>query len=103
MLKARLQEHTDLAAQIKERKARQDRIQAEVADLFAREGQDDALNAGTDVDGIPVKRVGGVTRTLDKDALMRAVELTAAELDAFYDEKPRKTHIRIGKERDHDG
>lgn len=95
MLKTRLEEYTRIAAEIKERKGRQERIQKEVGELFTKAGQDAALAAGTDVDGIKVKRVGGTTRTLDKMALMKALDLTAEELDAFYDEKPKKAFIKI--------
>lgn len=95
MLKTRLEEYTRIAAEIKERKGRQERIQREVGELFTQAGQDAALAAGTYVDGIKVKRVGGTTRTLDKMALMKALDLTAEELDAFYDEKPKKAFIKI--------
>lgn len=95
MLKARLEEHLHLAKQIKELEGRKSRIQKEVDELFAKEGQAAALDAGTDIDGIRVKKVGGVTRTLDKEALMDACELTAEELEAFYDSKPKRPHIKI--------
>lgn len=95
MIKARCDEYAQLARDVKERKARQERIQREVADLFAREGQADALLAGTAVDGYRMKVVQGVSRKLDKPALMRALDLDAESLDAFFVETLNKPYVRI--------
>lgn len=95
MLLARLEEHAQLRREITEKEARLKRIGAEVEALFAAEGEAAALVEGTDIDGFKVKRVGGTTRTLDRDALMRALDLDADQLDAFYDEKPKKPYVRV--------
>jgi hypothetical protein len=95
MLKARIEEHVRLAAEIKERKSRQERIQKEVEELFVKGGQDAALAEGTAIDGYKVKRVCGTTKRLDKMALITALDITPEELDAFFEEKANKPYVRI--------
>ena len=104
MLQERVEEHTKLAKAIKDAKARQKRIETEVDTLFTREGQGEALFNGTDINGYKLKVVCGSTRTLDKQALMRAHGLDQADLDACTTEKPNKEYIKItppgGKDED---
>ncbi len=95
MLKTRCEEHAKLIAEIKEREARKKRICAEVQDIFAKADQDAALEDGTDIDGHKIKMVRGKQKTLDKMGLLQAIGLTPDELDAFYDEKPKKAYIKI--------
>lgn len=95
MLKARFEEHVRLAHEIAERTSRQDRLKKEVEELFAKDGQEAALDAGTTLDGFKVKRVTGTQSTLNKKDLMQAFDLTPDELDAFYDVKPKRPHIKI--------
>ncbi len=97
MLKARIDEHNTIAAEIATREARQDRIKAEVEELFVKAGQSEALDNGTEIDGYKVKKVKGNTTTFDKMGLMQAVGLTPEELDAFYETKPKKAYIKISK------
>jgi hypothetical protein len=95
MLKARFEEHVRLAAEIKERKARQERIQGEVEELFVKAEQEAALAEGTAIDGYKVKRVCGTSRKLDTMALITALDITPEELNAFYEEKANRPYIRI--------
>lgn len=95
MLLARCEEHAALQREIETRKARQERLKKEVEDLFAKAGQSDALDAGTEIEGHKVKMVRGKSKKLDKLALLRALDITAEELDAFFDERPNKPYIRI--------
>lgn len=97
MLKTRIEEHARLAAEITEKESRQKRIRQEVEEMFAKEGQTAALEAGTEIDGHKVKLVKGNTTTLDKVGLMQAVGLTPDELNAFYESKPKKPYIKISK------
>jgi hypothetical protein len=106
MLLARLKEHAELAKEVKSRTARQERIRKEVEDLFVADGQLAALETGADIDGFKVKKVTGTQSTLDKVALMKHLDLSPVELDAFYTTKPKKSHVKIAapgdKENDHE-
>ena len=103
MLSARCEENARLAKQAKDIKARQARIQKEVEELLTKAGQDGALADGLTIDGHRIKRVGGTTRTLDKMALLQVLDITPEELDAFYDEKPKRAYLKITAPGERDG
>lgn len=103
MIKARCEEYASLATEVKSRTARQERIRKEVKELFAADGQLDALQAGTDIDGFRVKEIGGSTTTFDFNELMRVLDLMPSDLLAFQIKKPKKAHVKIsapGEQRD---
>lgn len=95
MMLARCEEFAKLDREIKEREGRQERIKKELAELAAKAGFDDTLDDGVEIHGHRIKRVKGTNRTLDTKALMKAVGIDKEELDAFYDEKPKKAYLKI--------
>lgn len=95
MLKARLEEHAKLAEDIATKKGRQERIAAEVEELFAREGEGEALLDGCAVDEFKTKLVCGETSDFDKIGFMRKHGLTEEDFQEFTNKKPSKPYVRI--------
>lgn len=95
MVRQRIEEHANLAKAIAEAKSRQDRIKGEVEALFVKDKQGRALADGTKLDGFSIKMVCGVTRKLDKVALMKAHGLTQEDLDECTDENPDTPYVKI--------
>lgn len=95
MLRARCEEHGELSNRIKEIKARQDRLKAEVETLFVKEKQGRALADGAEIAGYKVKMVCGTTRKLDKLTLMKTHGLSQDDLDDCTDSTPNKPYLKI--------
>lgn len=95
MVTARITEHTQLAAQIRELESRQARCKQEVEDILLREGAGQALLDGLSVAGHKVKMVVGMSSSFDRVAFMKATGTTARDFEAHTTKKAKQPYIRI--------
>lgn len=95
MLRARCEEHAQLAITIKSAKSRQDRIKGEVEELFKKAKQGKALADGTEIEGHKLKMVCGTTSKFDKFGFMKKHGLSEDDFAEFTTQEPNKPYIKI--------
>jgi hypothetical protein len=94
-IRVALSQYLDLQREIKMLTAKQEALKTLVQEKFSDADELDALIDGASIDGIKVKLVTGVTRSLDKKRLMKKFGLSQADLDSCSPEKPSKPYVRI--------
>jgi phage FluMu protein Com len=91
----KMRTYEQLVAEMNVRDAACDKILAEVEELFAKAGQQQALADGARVDGFSVKKVEGETSTFDQLGFMVATNTTLADFAKHTTKKPKKAFVKI--------
>ena len=108
MLLSRLEEHEQLATQVREIKGtkkkpgRLKRIEEEVSELFRKEKAGKALVAGTKLENHQMKLVIGKTKKFDQMGFMKKHGVTQADFDEFTDYKDNEPYIKFTHGNDDD-
>lgn len=98
-IRTNLVRYTDLAKEIKERKAEQTTIKGAVEEAFVDGGEIDALMNGANVNGIPVKMVTGKRKVFNRKKFI-AEGGDIALYDECMEEVDNNPYVRIGAEKE---
>lgn len=108
MLLTRLEEHAELANQVrilkgtKKKPGRMRRIEEEVSELFRKEKQGKALLAGTKLEDHSLKLVIGKSKKFDQMGFMKKHGLSQADFDEFTTSSDNEPYIRFSHGDDDD-
>lgn len=95
MVKARCDEHAQLATTISESQGRQKRLRVEVEELFKKSKQGKALSAGTALADHKLKMVFGSRAVFDKIGFMKKHGLSQADFDEFTSKEDNAPYLKI--------